>query len=224
MSGFSSFLAELDQQYGLGAGTLEGQEQVESGGNPDAVSSTGAEGLFQIEPATAANPGYGVQPISDPFNPEQAATFAAQYDSALAGQTGSVGGGLAAYNEGLGNYQSKGVSGASSAYQSLIASLGLGSAPGATASNPSGSISEDGGNTGWQTLPGQGGASGSSSGTEEQLGTFISGWLIRLLIGVGGLIAIAVALSMFKQTAPIVTAVTTPVKRVAKGAALAAAA
>jgi hypothetical protein len=251
MSGtLSDFEAELDSKYGLGAGTLESQEQVESGGNEDAYNaSSGAEGPFQILPSTAANPGYGVTPISDPYDPEQSATFAAQYDSAMASQTGSVGGGLAAYNEGLGNYQTQGTSGASPAYQSLIASLGMGSATGATASAPSGSGgSSGGGGSGWQTLGevesatnplgssspigsilggvlgGSGGSSSGSSGPTEQVGTFISGWVIRVIVAVGGLIAVAVALSMFKQTAPIVTAVTTPIKNAAKGAALAAAA
>lgn len=42
--------------------------KAESGGNPNAVSSAGAQGIAQIMPATAAQPGYGVQPLQGMTN------------------------------------------------------------------------------------------------------------------------------------------------------------
>ena len=88
-------------QYGVPAQLFLDQITAESSWNPNAVSSTGAVGLAQILPSTAAAPGYGVTPISDPGNPVAALTFAAQYDAALYNQTGSWQGALAAYSQGI---------------------------------------------------------------------------------------------------------------------------
>jgi len=59
-------LGDLDQKYGLPAGTAYGLMNAESAGNPDAVSPKGAVGQFQVMPSTAAQPGYGLKP----FNPK----------------------------------------------------------------------------------------------------------------------------------------------------------
>lgn len=40
-------------------------EQVESGGDPDAVSSAGAVGRMQTMPATLKDPGFGIEPAKD---------------------------------------------------------------------------------------------------------------------------------------------------------------
>jgi hypothetical protein len=64
----------------LGIANLESASQS----NPDtAVSSTGAQGLFQVLPSTAANPGYGVSPLSDPNDPNASANFAGAYITGL---------------------------------------------------------------------------------------------------------------------------------------------
>ena len=70
----------------LTGGLLDSLMQVESGGNPNAVSPAGARGPYQIMPATAANPGYGVTPISpqDVTDPLKSRQFAEMYLEALA--------------------------------------------------------------------------------------------------------------------------------------------
>lgn len=84
--------------------------QTESGGNPNAVSPAGAQGVAQIMPATASDPGYGVKPLQnwDGTNPASAPVpeqmrFANDYLNAM--QTHNGGNpqlGAAAYNAGPG--------------------------------------------------------------------------------------------------------------------------
>lgn len=63
---------------------------AESSNNPYAInSSSGAMGLGQILPSTAANPGYGISPLSNPFDPTSNADFSMQYLAALFQQFGS---------------------------------------------------------------------------------------------------------------------------------------
>jgi soluble lytic murein transglycosylase-like protein len=66
MSDFSSLFSATEQKYGLPPGILAATAQVESSGNPNAVSPKGALGLMQLMPTTAK--GLGV----DPHNPAQA--------------------------------------------------------------------------------------------------------------------------------------------------------
>jgi hypothetical protein len=78
--------------------------RAESGGNDNAMSHKGAFGRMQIMPATAANPGFGMQPL-DLANatPQQNEAFGSQYMGKV---TAAAGGdprmGLAAYNWGIG--------------------------------------------------------------------------------------------------------------------------
>lgn len=75
-------LSGLDQKYGLPAGTAYGLMNAESAGKPNAVSSKGAVGLFQVEPSTAQQPGYGLKPF-DPKDPDGAMSyFAKMYQKA----------------------------------------------------------------------------------------------------------------------------------------------
>ena len=55
----------------------------ESRGNPNAVSPVGAQGLGQVMPATAANPGFGVAPLKNPFDPAENEAFTRKYLAAM---------------------------------------------------------------------------------------------------------------------------------------------
>ena len=79
---------------GIPASLLAGLLQQESGFNPNAVSSAGAEGIAQFMPATAA--GLGV----DPYDPTSAINGAAQMLGSYTRQFGSYADALAAYNAG----------------------------------------------------------------------------------------------------------------------------
>ena len=82
------------QQYGIPVSVLVAQGNAESGFNPNAVSPTGAQGISQFEPATAAQ--FGINPL----NPAQSISAQAEYMSQLTKQFGSLNAGLQAYNEG----------------------------------------------------------------------------------------------------------------------------
>lgn len=75
--------------------------QVESGGNPNAVSSKGARGLGQAMPETAKDPGYGVKQMHDHSVKEQL-RFAGDYLNAMRRRYGNAKLALAAYNAGPG--------------------------------------------------------------------------------------------------------------------------
>ncbi|MFM0648438.1 lytic transglycosylase domain-containing protein [Paraburkholderia bryophila] len=76
---------------------------VESGGNPQAVSPKGATGLMQLMPATGARHG-----ASNLFDPRQNIAAGARYLKALIGQFGDLSLALAAYNAGEGAVQKYG--------------------------------------------------------------------------------------------------------------------
>ena len=91
-------------RYGLPRYLLYRQAQKESAFNPRALNSrSGAQGIMQIMPATARQPGYGVSPITDPYDPAQAIPFAAAYLRGLYNTFGTWSKALAAYNWGPGN-------------------------------------------------------------------------------------------------------------------------
>jgi hypothetical protein len=84
------------QQYGVPVQMFLDQIQAESSFNPDARNSgSGAIGIAQFEPKTAASLGI------DPTNPAQALQGAAEYDAQLYQQQGSWTAALTAYSGGL---------------------------------------------------------------------------------------------------------------------------
>lgn len=82
---------------------------VESSGNPLAVSPKGAQSLYQIMPETAKDPGFGIKPLQNQSIEEQQ-RFATDYLAEMIKQNnGDVAKAVSAYNQGLGNLQHNGI-------------------------------------------------------------------------------------------------------------------
>jgi hypothetical protein len=76
--------------------------QQESGGNPNAVSSAGAQGLMQLMPDTARAPGFGIQPVQDGSPQENVRVGRDYLQAMLRRYNGDQQLALAAYNAGPG--------------------------------------------------------------------------------------------------------------------------
>jgi soluble lytic murein transglycosylase-like protein len=101
---FRSLIEQAAQRHHVDAALLAAVVHVESGGNPQAVSSAGAQGLTQLIPATAQRLG-----VHNPFDPAQSLNGAAKYLQGLLKQFGgSIAKALAAYNAGEGNVKKYG--------------------------------------------------------------------------------------------------------------------
>lgn len=72
-SNYMPLYQSAGQQYGIPPSVLAGIAQVESSGNPQAVSPAGAQGLMQVMPSNDASLG-----ISNPNDPAQSVQGAAQ--------------------------------------------------------------------------------------------------------------------------------------------------
>jgi len=95
---YASLIADTEQKYGIPQGLLYRQLVTESGLNPNAYNkSSGATGIAQIEPATAAKPGYGIKPYKGLGNPTTDIDFAGKYLVARAREAGSWTGGVQGY-------------------------------------------------------------------------------------------------------------------------------
>ena len=77
---------------------------TESSNNPNAVNErTGAKGLMQIMDKTAEDPGFGVKPLKDPFDPVENVRFGTEYLNAMVKKyDNNIVNSLAAYNMGPG--------------------------------------------------------------------------------------------------------------------------
>ena len=103
-SSYDGLIEQAATRYGLDPAILHGLIQQESGFDPGATSSAGAEGLTQLMPGTASSMG-----ITEPLNPAQSIEGGARYLSQLMSQFGgNVTDALAAYNAGPGAVQQYG--------------------------------------------------------------------------------------------------------------------
>lgn len=90
------------QSSGMPVDLYPAQTKMESGGNPNAISPAGAMGLKQLMPATAANPGFGIEPVKD-NSPEENMRVGNQYMTAMLNKYQDPYAASAAYNWGPGN-------------------------------------------------------------------------------------------------------------------------
>jgi soluble lytic murein transglycosylase-like protein len=90
-------VAQASSDHDVPAGLINAVLMAESGGDPSAISTAGAEGLMQLMPATAAACGI------DPFEPDSNVECGSAYlKSMLARYHGNVALAVAAYNAGPG--------------------------------------------------------------------------------------------------------------------------
>lgn len=91
----SELIARVAQEEGVDEALVRAVVQVESGGNPHAVSPKGAMGLMQLMPRTAEAMG-----VSNPFDPEQNLRGGVRLLRGLLNEFGDARLALAAYNAG----------------------------------------------------------------------------------------------------------------------------
>jgi len=97
-SDVGEMLARAGKDHNIDVDLLASVVKAESGGNPRAVSSAGAEGLMQLMPATATEHG-----VSDRFAPDQNVRGGSTYlDELLSRYHDNLALALAAYNAGPG--------------------------------------------------------------------------------------------------------------------------
>jgi soluble lytic murein transglycosylase-like protein len=93
-------VAPIAAKYGIETEWVLRIIEAESGGNPNAVSPRGAQGLMQLMPATARALG-----VQNPFDPVQNIEGGVRYLRHLLDRFGDVRLALAAYNAGPGNVE-----------------------------------------------------------------------------------------------------------------------
>jgi soluble lytic murein transglycosylase-like protein len=98
-SNIESIIQKASSRYGVDGSLIKAVIQAESGFNPRAVSSAGAQGLMQLMPSTARGLG-----VTDSFDPEQNVMAGTRFlKDMLHRYGGNVDEALAAYNWGPGN-------------------------------------------------------------------------------------------------------------------------
>jgi soluble lytic murein transglycosylase-like protein len=126
------YAAQAAGQYGVPPGLFTAVINAESAFSPSAYNaSSGATGIAQFLPSTAANPGYGIAPF-DPTNPTSSLSAAAQYMAALFKRFGSWTGALNAYSgQPQGSTPYPGNAGVANALGAVSSPAGQGAAAGA---------------------------------------------------------------------------------------------
>ncbi len=100
---FDPIVKEAARKYGVEPPLIMAVIQAESAGDPSAVSHSGAQGLMQLMPETAAEMG-----VSNSFDPAQNILAGTRYLRQLLDRyQGDVKLALAAYNWGLGNLENQ---------------------------------------------------------------------------------------------------------------------
>ncbi len=101
--GIDAIIEEVARTHGVEPGLIRAVIEVESGGNPLAVSPAGAQGLMQLMPATGAELG-----VRNPFDPAENIMAGTRYLRQLMDRyQGNVRLALAAYNWGMGNLEKR---------------------------------------------------------------------------------------------------------------------
>jgi hypothetical protein len=146
--GYVSWVQRAAKATGLPASVVAAQINDESGFNPSAVSSAGAQGIAQFLPSTFAGFGHG-----SPFNPSDALAAYINYtNSNLRATHGNVRDALAAYFAGAGN-----IPGGIAYANSILAAAGAGGGLTSTGGPTTGGTGTGGG-------PGSAPAGGAGSG------------------------------------------------------------
>ena len=100
---FDPIVKEAARKYGVEPPLIMAVIQAESAGDPSATSRSGAQGLMQLMPETAAELG-----VSNPFDPAQNIMAGTRYLRQLLDRyQGDVRLALAAYNWGMGNLENQ---------------------------------------------------------------------------------------------------------------------
>lgn len=97
VSAYDDLIESSADKYGVDSDLIKAVIGAESGYRSDAVSGSGAQGLMQLMPSTAAGLG-----VSDPFDPQQNIEAGTKYLKSQLDRFGDVKQALAAYNAGPG--------------------------------------------------------------------------------------------------------------------------